>query len=54
MNKLEKAAAKEFAKLPKKEQQSINKLKRIPVARPGRVHDQKNAPRKKKWEETEE
>ena len=55
MNKLKKDAEKEFRKLSKKEQDRINRLKRIPVPAPGTVFDKKkNAPRKKKWDETEE
>ena len=55
MSKIEKDAAREFRKLSKKEQERINKLKRIPVPAPGTVFDKKkNTPRKKKWDETEE
>lgn len=54
MGKLEKDAAKEFSKLSKKEQQRINKLKRIPVPRPAQLHDKKDVPRKKKWDESGE
>ncbi|MBR3186575.1 MAG: hypothetical protein IKF59_00885 [Lachnospiraceae bacterium] len=52
MSKIEKDAAREFRKLSKKEQERINKQKRIPVPAPGTVFDKKkNAPRKKKWDE---
>ena len=55
MNKLRKAADKEFSKLSKKEQRRINELKRIPVPAPGTVFDKKKtAPRKKKWDEEDE
>lgn len=54
MGKLEKDAAREFSKLSKKEQQRINKLKRIPVPRPAQLHDKKDVPRKKKWDESGE
>ena len=52
MSKIKKDAAREFRKLSKKEQQRINKLRRIPVPGPGAVYDKKNnSPRKKKWDE---
>ena len=52
MSKIEKDAAREFRKLSKKEQERINKQKRIPVPAPRTVFDKKkNAPRKKKWDE---
>jgi hypothetical protein len=51
--RLKRAAEKEFRKLSKKEQNRINKLKRVPVAKPGHVMDKKTPPRKKKWEETD-
>ena len=54
MGKLEKDAAREFSKLSKKEQQRINKLKRIPVPRPAQLHDKKDVSRKKKWDESGE
>ncbi len=54
-SKLKKEAEKEFRKLPKKEQDRINRLKRIPVPAPGTVFDKKkDAPRQKKWDETME
>lgn len=51
--RLKRAAKKEFQKLAKKEQRRINNLKRVPVAKPGHVMDQKTPPRKKKWDETD-
>lgn len=52
MSSIRKAAAEVFRKLSKKEQQRINKQRRIPVPAPGTVFDKKkNAPRKKKWDE---
>lgn len=55
MSKIKKDAEKEFRKLSKKEQRRINELKRIPVPAPGTVFDkEKTAPRKKKWDETDE
>ena len=54
-SRLKKEAEKEFRKLPKKEQERINRLKRIPVPAPGTVFDKKkDAPRQKKWDETME
>ena len=47
MGKLEKDAAREFSKLSKKEQQRINKLKRIPVPRPAQLHDKRMFPGKR-------
>lgn len=52
--KIRKAAAREFAKLSKKEQRRINGLKRIPVAGPGCRFGTRTPPRKKKWDETED
>lgn len=51
MRKLDKEAAREFRKLSKKEQQRINKMKRIPTPPSGTVFDKKDAPRKKRWDE---
>ena len=52
--KIRKAAAREFAKLSKKEQRRINGLKRIPVAGPGCRFGTRTPPRKKKWDESED
>jgi len=41
MNRIQKAAAREFRKLSKKEQKRINQQKRIPVPAPGTVFDKK-------------
>ena len=55
MSRIKKDAEREFRKLSKKEQHRINRLKRIPVPAPGTVFDKKkNAPRKKRWDESEE
>ena len=51
--RLKRAAEMEFRKLSKKEQKRINKLKRVPVAKPGHLMEKKNPPRKKKWVETD-
>lgn len=51
MSRIQKAAAREFRKLSKKEQKRINQQKRIPVPAPGTVFDKKNnAPRQKRWD----
>ena len=55
MSRIKKDAEREFRKLSKKEQHRINRLKRNPVPAPGTVFDKKkNAPRKKRWDESEE
>ncbi len=54
MSKLKKMVKKEFKKLSKKEQKRLNNLNRIPISRPGYRFDQKNKPRKKRWDPDEE
>ncbi|MBQ3975445.1 MAG: hypothetical protein ACSW8K_10385 [bacterium] len=55
MSRIRKAAEKEFKKLSKKEQRRVNRLKRIPLPAPGATFDgKKDAPRQKRWSETDE
>lgn len=55
MRRIRKAADREFKKLSKKEQRRINRLKRIPLPAPGTTFDRdRNAPRRKRWSETDE
>lgn len=51
MTKLEKMTAREFLRLPKKEQKRINNLNRIPVPKPGYMFEgKKDKPRIKRWD----
>ena len=51
-SKLEKMADLEFRRLPKKEQNRICRMRRIPTAAPGRVFDdRRRGVRQKRWKE---